>query len=520
MQRAIGWLEEGVVVFGLDGRVIARNATFLQLLGISEEEGQRLASFEELLQAASGNATEPARFAAKWRALSASCMEGMREELAIQSPVAQTIERYARPIIGPGGKQLGRVEVYRGRHTWQVVEAKMAQAEHLVSLGLCATAIVHELNNPLTTILGNAQRLAQRNGDGECSEAAQIMREAERATGIVRQLLTVPRETEFEMQPVSLNELVESIVETLRGSLAGSRVRLKTQLQEGLPSVPGNREQLQQLLLNLLQNAVQAIQESGQGSSLMVRTESADPQRVRLEVQDDGPGIPESLHRRIFDPFFTTKPPGKGTGLGLAIVNAFVRNHGGTIALHSRAGEGAHFVVELPGTEGKKEHAQGDTGGAALELPIESGCPKGVNDLQFLERPKGPCVLVVEDEPTVANLIQDVLRDQGMETAVFSEAGQALEAVQRSRYDLAICDVHMPGMDGPLFFSALRQANSPLQQRILFVTGDEVAQRTSEFLAEHQLPYVTKPFRIEELCSAVRKMLNGQRQSAEPLNVD
>jgi PAS domain-containing protein len=124
LQRAIGWLEEGVVVFGVDGRVIARNAMFLQLLGISDEEGKKLASFEDLLQAASGNAAESARFAAKWRALSSSCTEGMREELAMQSPVAQTIERYARPMIGPGGKQLGRVEVYRGRHTWQVVEAR------------------------------------------------------------------------------------------------------------------------------------------------------------------------------------------------------------------------------------------------------------------------------------------------------------------------------------------------------------------------------------------------------------
>jgi signal transduction histidine kinase len=145
----------------------------------------------------------------------------------------------------------------------------MAQAGHLVSLGLRATAIVHELNNPLSTILGNAQRLAQREGDGESSEAAQIVHEAERATGIVRQLLTLPHETQFEMQPVSMNELVESVVETLRGSLAGSRVRLKTQLQEGLPWLQGDRQELQQALLNLLNNAVQAMEDSGQGSSLM-----------------------------------------------------------------------------------------------------------------------------------------------------------------------------------------------------------------------------------------------------------
>jgi len=182
-------------------------------------------------------------------------------------------------------------------------------------------------------------------------EASQILQEAERATVIVRQLLNVPRETQSETRLLSLAELVENTAELQRSMLAGSRIRLKLELQEGLPRVKGDYAQLQQVLLNLLQNAQQAMQESGVGRMLTVRVARAAAGRVRLEVQDDGPGIPEAIQSRIFDPFFTTKPAGKGTGLGLAIVSGFVRQQGGTIAVFSGPKGGARFVVELPAAE-------------------------------------------------------------------------------------------------------------------------------------------------------------------------
>jgi CheY-like chemotaxis protein len=258
---------------------------------------------------------------------------------------------------------------------------------------------------------------------------------------------------------------------------------------------------LQQVLLNLLQSAQQAITHSGQGSLVGLRTGSTSAGRARLEVWDDGPGIPGAIQGRIFDPFFTTKPPGVGTGLGLAIVLGFVRQHGGTVNVLCPPKGGTRFVVELPAVEMIQPESVELT--AVLRLtpaagPGESGIAK--------ER-RAPRVLVVEDEPTVGGLIADVLRDEGMRVDVLRDGESALDRVEREEYDLVICDLKMPGMDGQKFFQSLGKRRNPLQGHVLFVTGDVVAPRTQEFLERHRLPYVAKPFRVEELSRAVRGML-------------
>ena len=517
LRQAIEWLDEGVVVFDDRGEILARNARFLQILGFSEEEGKTLLTLEDVIQCAAKNAAEPESFAADWRALAKDCPEGRQEELAMQKPSPQVIGRCAAPIVGPKGKRLGRVEVYKQMTTRRLFQSRMVQMEKLASLGQRVTGIVHELSNPLTTILGNAQRMVLREEAGRHSaEAHQILEEAERATGIVRQLLYLSRETPPESRLVSLNELVERTAELQRASLAGSRLRLKVETADTLPRVKGDFGQLQQVLLNLLQNAQQAMEESGRGSTLGVRTAHGGPDRVKLEVWDDGPGIPEALQARIFDPFFTTKPAGKGTGLGLAIVNGFVRQHGGTVSVHSSPGEETRFVVELPAAaevwatekqEKKLQARQADT------LPA-SAPHTGKIANAIME--KVPRVLVVEDEPTVAGLIADVLRDEGMLVDVLPDGQRALEAVRQESYDLAICDLKMPGMDGQIFYRALVERQDPLREHVLFVTGDVLAQRTQEFLERHQLPYVAKPFRVEELSLAVRRMLWGRLQAAMP----
>jgi signal transduction histidine kinase/DNA-binding NarL/FixJ family response regulator len=515
LQQAIEWLEEGLVVFDESEQILARNGMFLQLLGLRDEDGRKLPTLDSVIKAVAQNAADPQQFAADWRMLSQDCRQGTQEELAMRRPIAQKIERYARPIVSATGKKMGRVEVYRGAPALRMFQSKMALAEHLASLGQRVTQIVHELNNPLTTILGNAQRLVNQEGHQHSLEASQIVREAERASGIVRQLLNVPRETQSETRLLSLTELVESTLELERRMLAGSPIHLRMELQEGLPPVKGDYAQLQQVLLNLLQNAEQAMQESGVGRIVTVRAARAAAGGVQLQVQDDGPGIPESVQSRIFDPFFTTKPAGKGTGLGLAIVSAFVRQHGGTIGVFSGAKGGTRFVVELPSAGEEPQVApcvQLNAGTQAAESSHAGGILSPA-----VER-RVPRILVVEDEPTVAALIGDVLREEGIEVDVLTDSAKAVELTQRVRYDLAICDVKMPEMDGPMFFAALEQAQSALREHILFVTGDGIAPRTREFLMQHDLPYVAKPFRVEELCRAVNDLLWGKRRNAESWN--
>lgn len=515
LRQAIEWLEEGVVLFDENGEILTHNPRFLQILGFSAKEGRTMRNLEEVIQAVAGNFTAPEAFAAEWRALSQNATARTQEELAMEKPVPQMIERCTRTIVAPGGKKLGRVEVYRENTARRIFQSRMLQAEKLASLGQRATGIMHELSNPLTTILGNAQRIVLRAEPGaHSSEAHRILEEAERATAILRQLLHLSRQTRPERRLISLNELVERAVELQRATLAGSPLHIRVDSAERLPRVQGDAGQLQQVLLNLLQNAQQAIEQSGQGSTIGVRTSSLVPGWVRLEVWDDGPGIPEALHARIFDPFFTTKPEGMGTGLGLAIVSGFVRQHGGSISVHCPPEGGSRFVVELPAAEEAGETESRPI--AKTEPPKEIvSTPAPRNGSGVVTGSKWvPHVLVVEDEATVANLIADVLRDEGMKVDVLPEGQSALEAAQRASYDLAICDLKMPGMDGQDFYRKLLQEQNPLRERILFVTGDVVAQRTHEFLERNGLPHVAKPFRVEELCGAVRRMLWGRIQEA------
>jgi two-component system NtrC family sensor kinase len=324
-------------------------------------------------------------------------------------------------------------------------------------------------------------------------------------------LLVLSRESLPERRRVSLNELVDRTMELQRLALSGSHLRLIVEKQEGLPLIEGDYVQLQQVLMNLLQNAQQALEYSGTGSTIGVRTGFAGGSRVTLEVWDDGPGIPGVIQARVFDPFFTTKPPGVGTGLGLAIVLGFVRQHGGTVALVSPPHGGARFVVELPVPPVAGIHDDEQCAGlAAEELPLTAEHVV----LESVPAGKVPRILVVEDEPTVANLIADVLGDQGMRVDVLLDSCEAVQQAERESYDLVICDLKMPGMDGQRFYQTLVQRQNALREHVLFVTGDMVAPRTQKFLDRHHLTHVAKPFRMEELSGAVHGMLRTKKEMA------
>jgi two-component system NtrC family sensor kinase len=228
---------------------------------------------------------------------------------------------------------------------------------------------------------------------------------------------------------------------------------------------------------------------------------------VLLEVADNGPGIPQAILARIFDPFFTTKPAGVGTGLGLAIVLSVVREHGGQVHVLSPPQGGAVFQIELPAAA---EPAQDEAVGSSLPgrenwLPEAAGRENRL--APAFESGKGVRVLVVEDEPTVARLIADVLRDEGMQVDVLLDGREALDRAARQSFDLVICDMKMPGLDGQHFYKSLERSGNPLRERFLFVTGDIIAAQTREFLERNHLPHVAKPFRVEELTEKVHSVL-------------
>ncbi|HEY6945463.1 MAG TPA: ATP-binding protein, partial [Candidatus Acidoferrum sp.] len=543
--NVIEWLEEGVVLFDEGENVRAMNSRFKHMTGLAPEESAKIKTLEELIARLAGQAVEPAQFAERWRELARNIQGGIREPLQMARPAPRVLERAARPVLDSIGRQVGRVEIYRDLTAQRVFQSKLLQTEKLAALGQMVSGVAHELSSPLTSILGYAQRLlvgqtgAGRDALERAEEIRQIYQEAERATGILRQLLLNARETIPERRLVSLNQIVMRATELQRFTLAAKKIHVELDLDPTLPFIHGDAGQLQQVLINLLSNARHALEEQSRGGVIRLRTRKSSDRRVLLEVEDNGPGIPQAIQARIFDPFFTTKPAGVGTGLGLSIVLSVVREHGGSVRLQTPPQGGALFQIEIPAaTERQQEEGLSGAEQQRTESFLREGKHSFVEEIQLgsaansraqlageasfstaqfsglVNVPTSPGepgkrarVLVVEDEPTVARLIADVLEDEGMQVDVLLDGREALERVARESYDLVICDMKMPGLDGQHFYRSLPRTGNSLRERFLFVTGDVIAAQTREFLKRNKLPHVAKPFRVEELTEKVHAVL-------------
>ena len=516
LQSVLEWLEEGVVLFDSRDNVRAMNTRFEQIAGLPTEQHGKIKTLEELIARLQEQAAEPEPFAESWRALAKGIEGGVREELQMVRPALRILERAARPVVDRIGRQLGRVEIYRDLTAQRVFHSKLLQTEKLAALGQMVSGIAHELSNPLTSILGYAQRLLlRRDFSVRSEEVRQIYQEAERASTILRQLLLNARETIPERRLVSLNQIVMRAMELQRFSLAAEKIRVEVDLDSALPFVHADAGQLQQVLINLLSNARQALEEQGTGGTIRLRTRRTGLSRVLLEVEDNGPGIPQAIQARIFDPFFTTKPAGVGTGLGLSIVLSVVREHGGQVRFESPQQGGARFQIELPAASERQKEETLNPVSREEQIPFPEPEPFASANAATpppasFEPKKGPRVLVVEDEPTVARLIADVLEDEGMRVDVLLDGREALSQAARQSYDLVICDMKMPGLDGQHFYKSLQRAGSRLRERFLFVTGDVMGTQTREFLERNRLPHVAKPFRVEELTEKVHAVLQLQ----------
>jgi two-component system NtrC family sensor kinase len=369
---------------------------------------------------------------------------------------------------------------------------QLLQAEKLASLGQTISGIAHELNNPLATVLTWAERLAPRQKDADTRRGLEvILSEADRAARIVRNLLTFARKRHTTRTMVDLNQVVGETLALRAYEQRVTNINVISALAAGLPQVFADPHQLQQVLLNLVINAEQAMLAANGRGTLVVRTwHDASTDTVVLEVNDDGPGIAEELQAKVFDPFFTTKEVGKGTGLGLTVAYAIVKEHGGRIWVRGSQGQGASFFVELPTGEAQVVRA-----------------PQPPPEQIRAEVPAGTRVLVVEDEAALAAAVTEGLSDAGFEVDHASDGEEALARVAARAYDLIVCDLKMPRVDGMEFYRAIATGNPALARRVIFCTGDVVGADAERFLEESGCRWLAKPFRLADLLRAVRELL-------------
>lgn len=368
---------------------------------------------------------------------------------------------------------------------------QLLQAEKMAALGQTISGVAHELNNPLATILSWSERLAERALDEATRRGVDvILGEAERAARIVRNLLTFARKRQSTRTVVDVNHVIRETLALRAYEQRVTNITLIEALAAGLPTVLADAHQIQQVLLNLIINAEQAMLSANGRGSLVVRSwHDTDRESVCIEINDDGPGVPPEAATKIFDPFFTTKEVGKGTGLGLTVAYAIVQEHGGRIRVDSTPGRGASFYVELPVNCAEASVRQTPT------------------TVPPMDAVRGASVLVVDDEQALATAVMETLVDAGLQV---DHAGDGMEALARLRkrpYDLVICDLKMPRVDGMTLYRAITAAAPAVTPRVIFVTGDVAGTDAERFLEESGCRWLAKPFRLADLLRAVRETL-------------
>jgi signal transduction histidine kinase/FixJ family two-component response regulator len=510
MQSILDSVRVGILLLDASGKVRRTNARFGQLFGLDASNLKAIETAEDVKTFIAPRFEDARAFLGPWQNFAAGDGDPSHDELEIARPARRVLERFSRPVLDSQNRKVGWVEVYYDVTGDRQLQSKLLQTEKMAALGHLISGIAHELNNPLTAITGYAQLLlSHRAKQDQRAEAQRVFDEAERASRIVKNLLYFARENKPERTRTDLNEIVERALALRSYELRVENIAVELALAEDLPLTMADPHQLQQAVLNLITNAEQALVQFRGAGRIWIRTRNIAGKRIAIEVSDDGPGVAKEIAARIFEPFFTTKPPGVGTGLGLSIVYGIAQNHGGEITLESRPTGGATFILELPITI------------AEAQAPLQNASTMGAARAAAEKSPRAVAsrVLVVEDEPTIAQLVVDVLREDGHRIDAVLDSQEGLARISRGHYDLVICDLRMPRLDGPAFYDALVRSGSPLAEHIVFITGDTLAPRTAKFLESTNLPYLAKPFLVEELRLLVNRHLSAAHAASENTNL-
>ena len=484
-----------IIVADRDGHVLDENAAGRSLITAARDQsgsmgGGRRSAFGWLEGAAARVARE--------NLVAAFDGELRRFEVPYQRP--DSTDGTGHVLLAPvreGGRIPKVLVLVRDFTDQRRTQNQLQQAEKLAAMGQLVSGVAHEINNPAAIISGFAQTLLLDQLTAEQRETIQMMYdEATRIGRITTNLLAFARAGSKERTLVELNEVVRRTFALRSYYLTTLNITVNLELEDANPQAWANGAEIQQLLLNLLINAEQALTTIPGRRAITIRTLIADD-GVRLQLADTGPGIPVDIQEKIFDPFFTTKPEGTGTGLGLSICYGIAHDHGGRISVHSVPGQGATFTVALPRDARTRQRMTP----APMQIPDAA---RGDGALS---------VLLIDDEEGLRRALVTFLKRRGMEVTAVEDGGDALRVLRRQRFDVIVSDVRMPGMSGGEFLERLRRDHPRMVHRLIFTTGDTFADDTATLLRDSGVPSLVKPYDFAKLESVVREVAEAAKTS-------
>jgi PAS domain S-box-containing protein len=378
---------------------------------------------------------------------------------------------------------------------------QLRQAEKLSALGQMISGVSHELNNPLAAINGYVELILARHqlSSETRADLERVAQESSRAAKLIHDFLTFARQEPLERTTVDVNDIIQAVVELRKFEMRITGAELRLDLAKDELSVMGNRDQLQQVLINVVNNALHAVLDQEQ-KCLSISSRRID-NLVQIRVADNGPGIPAHVLTRIFEPFFTTKPVGGGTGLGLSIAHSIIGEHRGRIFHETPAAGGTAFIIELPA--GESEHIMQERSDQPQKPFVSSA-----------RAAESARILILDDESSITELLGEMLRLLGYSAKLCNSPTRALELLDQEEFDVVLSDFRMPIMNGEQFYAAAIEKHPELARRIVFLTGDTVNDETQFFLKKTGNPHLGKPFQLVSVQQVVSEILAQQTQLA------
>lgn len=374
------------------------------------------------------------------------------------------------------------------------MQETLFQREKLAALGTLLANVAHELNNPLAVASLQLDKLQEEKSTELWPESLEILRRAvERCSGVVQSFLALARQQPPARSVVAFNAVIDDVLVLLGHILEVDGISVQLHLAEDVPPLWADANQLYHVVANLITNAHQALRQISPPRHLTLTTAvNTDRTQVTLEVADTGSGIPEEVQRRVFEPFFTTKLQEMGSGLGLALCRNIVEGHQGTISLVSQPGRGTTVCVTLPV--------------AAPDVQALEAAPKPVE----LAHAQLGTILLIDDEPAIQEVLGVLLQDSGHEVTMAASGREGLAALEERSYDVILCDMRMPILDGSGFYHELERRHPHLVSRIIFLTGDILSPEAQAFFAQVDRPYLAKPFKAAEVRRVIQQILEGR----------